>query len=478
MRPEFWSPEQYRANLIHPLGDVTSAMERTGCPVSLARLRDISATARTTEAELRGELSTWAGRDVNWSSWQQLAAFLHTDSQEDGGLALEPSPFWKKGEVDVDAGEVKTDDRALEWLAAHNPDQRAHIQKIRSLRRELRAASYAEDWIEKAIRHADGTARLHPSFGLGSDHDTRPGAKTGRFAVKNPPLNQVPKADGSAVGEYGVPSGSMALLRSAFVPPPGYRLVVVDYSQLEIVILAHLIAVLFGADDPLVQKVRAREDIHGPLARFVFGELAGDREVAAALVADFKVAKRLKMLRNLAKAGIYGNNYGKGKQGFATSLFLPDGSVLGEARAELLVDGLKRFYPGISTYQDFIREWITGHCSIISLFGRLMLLPGARARKQGDRNRAWRQALNFPMQAGGQEIMGLALLRIFGDALLKELGFVLSLVVHDEIVGFAPEDKAEQALVRVEELMVTAVELEAPLIAEGHTGANWAESKQ
>jgi DNA polymerase-1 len=475
--PQFWSPDEYRTQLLRPLGDVTNAMERTGCPVDPARLQEISAKARLEETRITAELGAWAGRDVNWGSWQQLAAFLHTDKKADGGLELEPSPYWKKGEVDVDAGEVKTDDRALEWLAAHNEEHRASIQNIRSLRRELRAAAYAEDWLEKAIRHPDGTARLHPSFGLGSDHDTRPGAKTGRFAVKNPPLNQVPKADGSAVGEFGVPSGSMAGLRSAFIPPPGCRMVVVDYSQLEIVLLAHLIATLFGPDDPLVQKVRNKEDIHGPLGRFVFGELAGDKEVAAAPVGDFKKVPRLKLLRNLAKAGIYGNNYGKSEAGFATSLFLPDGSVLGSERARLLLEGLRRFYPGISGYQDFVRDWITGHVSIISLFGRLMWLPGARARKQGDRNRAWRQALNYPMQAGGQEVMALALLLISQDPLLRELGFTLSLVVHDEIVGWAPEGRAEKSLARVEELMVTAVELLAPLQAEGHTGGSWSEAK-
>lgn len=477
MQPAFWAPEEYRQRILRPIGDVTNAMERTGCAVDPSRLADIARGAQLEVGRLTAELTAWAGREVNWGSWQQLAAFLHTDSKADGGLELEPSPYWKKGEVATDEGEIKTDDRALEYLAAHNPGARANIQQIRALRREHRAANYAEDWLEKAIRHPDGTARLHPSFGLGSDHDNRPGAVTGRFGVKNPPLNQVPKADGSAVGEFGVPSGSMAALRSAFIPPPRHRMIVVDYSQLEVVILSHLIAVLFGPDDPLVKKVRAKEDIHGPLARFVFGELAGDAEVIAAAIPDFKKVPRLKLLRNLAKAGIYGNNYGKGRKGFSTSLFLPDGSPLGDERADLLVRGMQGFYPGIHTYQDYIRAWISDHGSIMSLFGRLVWLPGAKAYKQGDRNRAWRQALNYPMQSGGQEIMALALILIHADPLLKELGFELSLVVHDEVVGWAPEDNAERALVRVNELMVTAVELQAPLLAEGHTGLSWSESK-
>lgn len=467
MTPAFWTPEQYRHRLIRPLGDVTNAMERTGCVMDTGKLRDIEQRATMECERIEADLRAWAGREVNWSSWQQLAAFLHTDSKADGGLELEPSPYWKKGEVATDEGEIKTDDRALEYLAGANPEHREAIQSIRSLRRHQRAANYAADWLEKAIRHPDGTARLHPAFGLGSDHDTRAGAKTGRFAVKNPPLNQVPRAGEGPIGE----------LRQAFVPPAGYRMVVVDYSQLEIVILAHLIAVLFGDADPLVQKVGAREDIHGPLARFVFGELGGDTEAAAAPVGSYKEVPRLKMLRNLAKSGIYGNNYGKTEQGFATSLFLPNGDPLGEARARLLVDGLRRFYPGIDKYQQFVRTWIEGHGSIISLLGRLMFLPLAKARKQGDRNKAWRQALNFPMQASGQEIMALALLAIFQDDYLEDLGFQLSLVVHDEIVGWAPEDNAERALIRGQYLMETAMQLLVPLIAEGHTGTCWADAK-
>lgn len=181
----------------------------------------------------------------------------------------------------------------------------------------------------------------------------------------------------------------MGQLRSAFIAPEGCRLVVVDYSQLEIVILAHLIAALFGPDDPLVIKARAKEDIHGPLARRVFGELAGDPTVALAPVGDFKTVGRLKVLRNLAKAGIYGNNYGK--QDFST-MAMPDGTVLGPARSQLLTTGLRMELPGIFKYQDFVRGHIEARASIISLFGRLVYLPGARARKQGDRNRAWRQA--------------------------------------------------------------------------------------
>lgn len=476
MVPAYLTPDQYKQRILFPLGDVTNAMERTGCPVSLDALRDIASSARAEEARLLADLNGWAGKEVNWASWQQLAKFLHTDKAGEGGLELEPSPWWKKGEVAIDEGEIKTDDKALEWLAASNPDHRVGLANIRLLRGVQRAANYAEDWLEKALPREDGTFRLHPSFGLGSDHDTRPGAVTGRFAVKNPPLNQVPRA-----GE-----GPMGRLREAFVPPPGMRLVVVDYSQLEVIVLAHLAAVLFGRnilagrlwDMARAPAGPARDalDLHSLTARYVFGERLGNPECL--VTADkFKSDKKLKPRRNQVKGIRYGLNYGKGRRGFATTMFNPDGSALGEQAAGDLIEGLFEFDPEVPLYQAFVREWITQHGAIMSLMGRLCWLPGAKARKEGERNRAWRQALNYPMQASGQEIMALALLAIHQDPVLRDLGYVLSLVVHDEVVGWAPEGNAERCLARVTELMETVMALLAPLMAEGHTGANWSDAK-
>lgn len=475
MVPQLWTPAEYHRNLLAPVGEVVIGMERTGVPVDLAVLRDIEAKMDVRAGELRAELHDWHPRDINWASWQQLADWLHGtwEPYQEGvegevhgcspGLGLEPSPYCKKGEVPDD--KISTDDRALEWLAGHSPEHRAPLTALRQLRQCERMGRYARDWLAKALPHPDGTWRLHPSFGLATDHDTRPGAVTGRFGVKNPPLNQVPRN----------PAKDPAGMRAAFVPPPGHRLIVIDYSQLEVVILGHLIATLFGDSDPLVDKIRSGADIHGPAAQYIFGELAGDPDVANIPLPEFK--KRRPDLRDLGKVGIYGKNYGKGVQGFAWSTFLPNGEPLGLERAQLLVDGLDRFYPGVPKYQGYIRRFIERYAYIVTLFGRWQPLPNAKSPTTSWRNRAWRQALNYPMQGGGQEIMALALIAIAADELLRELGFVLSLVVHDEIVGWAPEAVADECLARVMHWMTTVVEMLCPLRAEGHHGRNWKEAK-
>ncbi len=482
MTPKLWTAQEYHQKLLAPVGEVVIGMERTGIPVDRACLTDIERRMSDRATELRRELADWAPADINWNSWQQLAEWMHGSWEQENdrlqvehqvwepyhgcsrGLGMEPSPYCKKGEVPDD--KISTDDRALEWLAGHNPAHRAPITALRQLRQCERMGRYARDWLDKAICHNDGTWRLHPSFGLATDHDTRPGAVTGRFGVKNPPLNQVPRN----------PAKDPAGMRAAFVPPPGMRLIVIDYAQLEVVIIAHLIATLFGDSDPLVQRVRANKDVHGPLAHYIFGELMGDPAVKA--IDPEAMKKHRPDLRDLGKVAIYRANYGGNTaMGYAYSTFLPDGNPLGLERGELLVDGLAGFYPGVIQYQHFIRQLIERVAYIVTLFGRWQPLPNAKSQQKAWRNRAWRQALNYPMQGGGQEIMALALIKIAADDLLRELGFVLSLVVHDEIVGWAPEAVADQVLACVMHWMTTVVELLCPLRAEGHHGPNWKACK-
>jgi DNA polymerase I-like protein with 3'-5' exonuclease and polymerase domains len=482
MVPQLWSATDYHRNLLAPVGEVVIGMERTGIPVDRAALTDIETRMADRSVALRRELADWHPGDINWASWQQLATWFHSTWAEEAdelqrdreiwepfygcsrGLGMEPSPYCKKGEVPDD--KISTDDRALEWLAGHNPEHRDAINALRALRQCERMGRYARDWLDKALPHRDGTWRLHPSFGLATDHDTRAGAVTGRFGVKNPPLNQVPRN----------PAKDPAGMRAAFVPPPGHRLIVIDYAQLEVVIIAHLIATLFGDDDPLVRRVRANKDVHGPLAHYIFGELMGDEAVKA--IDPEQMKKHRGDLRDLGKVAIYRANYGGNTaKGYAFSTFLPDGNPLGMERGQLLVDGLAGFYPGVLQYQSFIRKFIERYAYIVTLFGRWQPLPHAKSPTTSWRNRAWRQALNYPMQGGGQEIMALALVQIAADALLREMGFVLSLVVHDEIIGWCPEENADAALERVMHFMTTVVELLCPLRAEGHHGPNWKACK-
>ncbi len=482
MTAAWFGPGEYHRRLLAPLGEVTTGMERHGVPFDVHAALDLLARVRDEEADTRRALADWvgpggvdyAGPEVppNFGSWQQLQYLLYTPL----GLDMRPSPYWKKGSTGYDhdgreivegEGECKTDDVALKWLAGEYPDHAAGLHRIRELRWRTRVLNYLETWVAAAVRHPNpGTPAwdwLHPSFGLASDRDDRAGAKTGRFAVKNPALNQVP----SRGDDYG--------LKSLFRAPPGWAWVVVDYSQLEIVVLAHVCAALFGTTGLADRMAPGMPDMHSATARYVWGEVLGDRAVAALHVDDVKT--KAKTERDLVKAVRYGLNYGKGARGFGDTLFDRDGRALGERRAQELIDALFRFDPEIPRYQDWVRSAIERDRGVPSLMGRWCPLPDAVSPKRGLRNRAWRQALNWPMQAGGQEITAAAMIAVQRDEGLRRLGYRMVLPCHDELCGLVPEDRAEEALERTRNLMITTVRLRAHLSAAGGVGDAWGTAK-
>lgn len=463
----------YLADLDRTLGEmggVVYRMERRGVPIDLgvcAEIRDrASADAAETHTWLNNYLGAYTGRlpwNENWAYPEWLKEVVHGPRPR--GLGIPRSPYWSKGRVKP--GECKLDSRAIEWLASTNPEHRDFLNRVRTLRRQERMATYAQTWIDLAIPHPDGTHRLHPAFGMAFDTDTRPGARTGRFGIKNPPLQQVPRD--KRKDPYR--------LRRAFVAPPGYRLVVADYSQLEVVILAHLAATLFGRGLLAGRLAPGQPDLHSATARYVFGDILGEAGIRDVPVEGIKSHPVYGRFRDLIKAVRYGLNYGKGSWGFGNTLFEVDdkgeitGPPLGEDRAQGMIDALLAFDPEVREFQDWTRDYITRHHGMPSLAGRWAPFPGAASGDEWVRNRAWRQASNWPMQAGGQEVTAAAMLQ------LDREGFNLTLQVHDELHALVPEDRVDAAIPRMKDIMEHAWPLRAYLKAEPKAGANWEETK-
>jgi len=476
-------PSLYDRDLLTPLTSTVIEMERRGVPIDREMTRDLQSTFTKKATGTAEELAVWAadvdyantknspketGREEweiegppNWNSHDQMVLFLHTPL----GLDLPRSPYKKKGKVHFDKGEISTDDRALEWLGTNYPEHRAGLNLVRRLRKETRMAGYAASWLQLALPHPDGTWRLHPSFGLAGDRDDRPGAITGRFAVKNPPLQQVPSRGDDA-----------KLLRAAFVAPPGRRLVVADYSQLEVVILAHICFRLFGATGLRDRMRRGVPDIHSTTAKYVWGDVLRYPEAMAASIEDF-ASGSTKWMRNNTKWIRYGLNYGKGDVGFGSTLFDPQGNPVGVEMAAKLIKALLDFDPEIREYQAYVRRYIREHGAITSLLGRWIPLPDANSSKIGLANRAYRRALNFPMQSGGQEVTAAAMVAVALDDLLRHYGLEIILQVHDELVCTVPEDKAEAATILLSHVMEHALPLDAELQVSAHHAERWSEAK-
>lgn len=449
------TPAEYH-DRIQDLGRVVYGMERVGVPIDLEVCREIEKQAGADEvaslARLDELAGTLAGRtETNWAYWKWLAGFLHGDRP--GGLGMPASPYCKKGKVKPD--KVATDDRALEWLAQQNPEHRPLFKLLQDWRRQRRMKVYARSWIDLAIWHDDGTHRLHPSYGMASDADERVGAKTGRFGIKSPPLQQVPRD--KRKDPYG--------LRRAFVAPRGKKLLVADQSQLELVVLAHICHRLFGATDLRDALLPGAPDLHSATALFVFGSVLGQADIAAAKVEDIK--RDFAWKRDAIKAIRYGLNYRKGAWGFGSTLFDENGDAIGEETAQTMIDALLEMHPEIGQFHAWTDNYIAEHRGMHSLMGRWGPFPDGAAREEWKRKRAQRQASNWPMQAGAQEIMMMSMIS------LHQRGFVQTLQIHDEIHALVDEDKAESAAKVMQETMERTVELDAPLRAEPSAGDSW-----
>ena len=459
------TPHEYHEHLLRPLGPVVHSMERTGLVLDRAAALEIRDRAERDSIATQEQLDAWVGETldvtgVNWNSVPQLKDILHNR------LGLPESPYWKKGKVKQ--GEVKLDDKALDWLAGYSDEHRTALHALRRLRREVRVAGFADKMVELAVAHSDGTWTLHPTFGLSHDGDSRPGARTGRFGVKNPPFQQVKRTG----------KGDPYPLRKAIVAPPGFVVVVADYSQLEVVELGH-ICVRLGLGSGLAAKLeRGQPDLHSITAIEVWSRLGIDG-IADCPPDRIKGHPEWGWYRETVKAIRYGLNYGKGDYGFGYTLFYPDGRPLGEDDAGRLRAALFAADPEVEAYQAYIREFVAEHLGIPSLLGRWSPLPGA-ARHHPDwvQHRAQRQAYNYPMQAGGQEVVVLAMIRAHSDPVLRSLGFLLVMQVHDELIGYCPAENGDKVCARLREIMETSFPLAADLQAEPHLGPSWQEAKK
>lgn len=484
------------------MGPVVMGMERHGVPFCVPDAQELLARVATDEAAVREKLDQWVadidyiGPEMppNWGSWQQLQYVLYTPL----GLNLGPALYWKKGAtgwIETDdgdyipdpdrwnpdgevEGEWKTDDKALEWLGWKHPEHKSGIDLIRVLRHITKTRQFLEKWLSLAWWHEDRKWWfLHPSFGLSNDNAKTTGTRTGRFSCSNPNLQQVSqdppeggyKDDDAHLAGYEYP------LRRLFKAPPGYSWVVIDYTQLEIVLQAHIAHRLFGMTGLVDRMKPGAPDMHSMTAQYVYGTTLGDQSILALAVDEVK--KKAKTKRNLIKAVRYGLGYGKGDLAFGDTLFLEDGTALGKERAGKMVQGLKEFDPEIPRYQEWVREFITQHCAIVSLMGRVQLLPDARAQKKGLRNRAWRQALNYPMQSGGQEIVLRAMIASAASEVLRKLEAVLMLQVHDELCWLVPTKNAEAAKEEAYRIMMTTTVLDAHLSGSGDIAESWGEAK-
>lgn len=445
-------------------------MERNGFALDVEFCQRAAEKARAEEGVCLTELSKLCENfgvqeEVNWNSPAQLVRLLHDT------LKLPPSPVWKKGRVNLAAGERKTDEAALGWIRERATGDAVRVLdelvRLRRLRGSIKYLTKLPDFVAP-----DGL--VHPVSGPSMDSDDRAGTITWRLASKNPEVMQIPTD----------PKKDWFRIRRAFVAPPGYKLLVADETALEVVILGHLLIRLFDDHQLADMAAPGAPDIHSVNARLVFGKYLGwsrhGRPVKDYPLECFKSPDypELVQLRQDIKAVWYGLMYGKSAYGFATSLRDAEGNPIGEAAAQRIIDALYAAVPGIPRYQNFVASYVKEHHGIPGLSGAWCDL--SELTKSGDEwriKRAVRIAQNYPMQEGGARIIGHAMVEIGKDEVLRGLGLLIERQIHDELDFRYPEAADEPTIKRRINTHMTSYPLDSILSVKMGTGLNWDAAK-
>ena len=398
-----------------PLTRVLARMECTGIRIDPVELRRLSELMEGEISRLTVEVHALAGKPFNISSPQQLGKVLF----EDLGL---PAPVkYGKGKTISTAADV------LDGLAAEHEI----VRKVLEYRQLTKLKGTYVDALPALLDAR--TARLHTSF-------NQAGAATGRLSSSNPNLQNIPIR--TALGRE---------IRAAFVPRDGWKLMVADYSQIELRLLAHM-----SGDELLVEAFRNGEDIHTR---------------TAAEVMDVPPLMVTPEARREAKAVNFGIVYGISGFGLAAQLGIT------RAEAEKYIRNYFARYTGVRRFLDETIAEVRRTGVTRTLFGRERPIPDINSRNANARGFAERTAVNSPLQGTAADLIKLAMVRI--DAALSEGGFrsAMLLQVHDELVFECPPEEVNAVRAMVKREMEGVRELSVPLVVDVGVGANWRDAK-
>jgi DNA polymerase-1 len=390
-------------------------MERAGVRIDTSELRRLSELMEGQIARLTAQIHGMAGRMFNISSPQQLGEVLFDE------LHLPAPVKYGKGKTRSTAADV------LEELAADHEI----VRQVLEYRQLTKLKGTYVDALPALLDPRTG--RLHTSF-------NQTGAATGRLSSSNPNLQNIPIR--TELGRE---------IRAAFVPREGWKLLVADYSQIELRLLAHM-----SDDALLVEAFRDGEDIHTRTASEVLG------------VPPLMVTPEA---RRDAKAVNFGIVYGISAFGLAAQLGISRGE------AEKYIKNYFARYAGVRRFIDATIEQVRQTGVTRTLFGRERPIPEINSRNASARGFAERTAVNSPLQGTAADLIKLAMVRI--DAALDAGGYrsAMLLQVHDELVFECPPEEVEAVSKLVKREMEGACQLKVPLVVDVGIGSNWRDAK-
>lgn len=399
-----------------PLVPVLAKMERAGMLVDPERLRSLSEGLATQIAEVERNIRDLAGDETfNIGSPMQLSHVLFDVM----GLPT-------KGLKKTKRGYYSTNAKVLSDLARDHEI----VRLILDWREKSKIKSTYLDTLGP-LRRGDG--RVHTTY-------NQTITATGRLSSSDPNLQNIPTR--SELGRT---------VKTAFSAGEGSVFLAVDYSQIELRLLAHL-----SGDEHLVRAFNEGEDFHAETAARVFG---------------VPVSEVTPDLRSRAKAVNFGIVYGQQAYGLSQSLHIS----MAEARD--MIDRYYEAYPGVRTFLDNVvaRAKQTGYAE--TMYGRRRHIPELKAKNPQLRGFGERTAMNHPMQGTAADIIKIAMARV--SRRLEEEGFAAHMIlqVHDELDFECPVNEVERLTAMVRDVMEHVVDLRVPLIAEASTGITWADAK-
>ena len=398
-----------------PLVEVLAEMELTGIMLDVKFFQKMSRELGKRMAEIEMQVYKLVGKPFNINSTQQLSDVLFKT------LELEPPDRGKK----TASGHYSTSADVLEELRGKHP-----VVDLILENREL--SKLKSTYVDALPEKVDADRRVHTSY-------SQTNAVTGRLSSLNPNLQNIPTRT-----ELG------RTVRNGFIAAPGKVLLSVDYSQVELRIVAHI-----AGDQAMLDAFRHDQDIHA---------------TTAAAIYSIPLEQVTKDQRRHAKAINFGLIYGMSAFGLSRSTEL----TLGEADA--FVKAYFHQFPGVKKYLDETRKLAAKQGYVETLLGRRRYFPALTGQiNQQVRNREEREAINAPIQGTAADIMKIAMIKIPGALASAGLQGCMLLQVHDEIVLECLEDELEKTARVVRQVMEDAYTLSIPLSTEARWGHSWGE---
>jgi DNA polymerase I len=395
-----------------PLVRVLREMEKIGIKLDTRKLEESATRIRADAAQLEREIWEMAGEEFMIGSPQQLAEVLFVK------LGLSRKRRGKTG--------FSTDARVLQAIRDEHPII-PRIERFREL------TKLAQTYLDALPAWIGDDGRLHTTF-------QQTNTTTGRLSSINPNLQNIP-----------IRTETGREIRACFVAEPGNVLLSVDYSQVELRVLAHI------AGEQVLKDIFLRgEDVHTETASAVF-ELPPER-------LDVGMRSKAKMVN-------YGIVYGLSAFGLADRL------RISQEEAQEFIDRYLERFPAVARFMKDAVEQAEQHGYVSTLFGRRRQIPEIRARNWGTRKLGERLAVNSVIQGTAADIIKVAMVRCHYALASEGLRTRMILQIHDELLFEGPEEEARRATEIVTAEMVGAAELDPPLTVDAGTGPNWLDAK-